>query len=69
MIDRGDGAKPVNEQMADIRKNYEEYFEAEQPTQQKTQQFGAPVQGGMPKGAEGAVAGFVNAWGFKGTKQ
>lgn len=65
MIDRKDGAKPISDQMADIRKNYEEYFEAEQPTPQKPQQFGAPVQGGMPKGAEGAVAGFVNAWGFK----
>ena len=26
MVDRKDGAKPVSEQIADIRKNYEEYF-------------------------------------------
>ena len=26
MVDRGDGAKPVNEQLADIRKGFEEYF-------------------------------------------
>ena len=67
MLDRKDGAKPVSDQMADIRKNYEEYFEAEPQAQQKPQ-FGAPAQGSMPKGSEGAVAGFVNAWGFKGTK-
>ena len=67
MIDRGDGAKPVQEQMADIRKNYEEYFDGEpqQQQQQKPGQFGSQQQGGMPKGTEGAVAGFVNAWGFK----
>lgn len=26
MVDRGEGAKPVPEQLAEIRKNYEEYF-------------------------------------------
>lgn len=68
LIDRKDGAKPVKDQMADIRKSYEEYFEPE-PQQQKPPQFGAPQQGSMPKGNEGAVAGFVNAWGFKGTNK
>ena len=62
MIDRKDGAKPVKEQLAEIQKNYEEYFtpttEPPKPT------FGAPVQGSMPKGDEGAVAGFAKAWGF-----
>ena len=61
MIDRANGAKPVQEQMADIRKNYEEYFEAEQPKKPST---GGGLEGGMPKGDEGATAGFVNAWGF-----
>ena len=61
MIDRANGAKPVQEQMADIRKNYEEYFEAEQPKKPGT---GGGLEGGMPKGNEGATAGFVNAWGF-----
>jgi hypothetical protein len=28
MVDKKDGAKPVSEQIAEIRKNYEEYFEA-----------------------------------------
>lgn len=31
MVDRKDGAKPVEEQLQGIRESYEEYFEAEQP--------------------------------------
>lgn len=63
MVDRKDGAKPVTEQLADIRKGYEEYFEPEQRQQQKPT-FGAPVEGSMPKGETGAVKGFADAWGF-----
>lgn len=62
MIDRADGAKPVSDQLADIRKNYEEYFDAEEQKPKPT--FGAPTEGSMPKGDEGAVAAFTNAWGF-----
>lgn len=61
MVDRKDGAKPVTEQLADIRKGYEEYFE---PVQQQKPTFGAPVEGSMPKGETGAVKGFADAWGF-----
>ena len=47
MLDRGEKAKPVAEQMTDIRSNYEEYFiakEADQPknTPQYSQQPGHP---------------------------
>ena len=63
MVDRKDGAKPVAEQLADIRKGYEEYFEPEQRQQNKPT-FGAPVEGSMPKGDQGAVAAFSQAWGF-----
>lgn len=63
MVDRNDGAKPVTEQLADIRKGYEEYFEPEQRQQSKPT-FGAPVEGSMPKGDQGAVKGFADAWGF-----
>ena len=63
MVDRKDGAKPVAEQLADIRKGYEEYFEPEQRQQQKPT-FGAPVEGSMPKGDKGAVDAFTAAWGF-----
>lgn len=64
MIDRKDGAKPVKDQLADIRTNYDEYFMADAAPEPKKPQFGAPTQGGMPKGDEGAVAAFTNAWGF-----
>ena len=62
LVDRGDGAKPVEEQLKGIREQYEEYFE--QPAQQQKPAFGAPVQGSMPTGETGAVKGFADAWGF-----
>lgn len=62
MVDRGDGAKPVEEQLKGIRENYEEYFTAQQ--QEKKPTFGAPTEGSMPKGEKGAVEGFTDAWGF-----
>ena len=62
MVDRKDGAKPVAEQLADIRKWYEEYFEPEKSQQKPT--FGAPVEGSMPRGDEGAVNKFTKAWGI-----
>ena len=68
LIDRADGAKPVSEQLADMRKDYEEYFITAAPANNpapKLPQFGAKPEGAMPKGEEGAVAAFTNAWGFK----
>lgn len=64
LIDHADGAKPVTEQLAAIKAEYEEYFRAADPTPTKPQ-FGAKPEGGMPKGEEGAVAAFANAWGFQ----
>ena len=63
MVDRKDGAKPVDEQLKGIREQYEEYFE---PAQQQGMKptFGAPVEGSMPKGETGAVKAFTDAWGF-----
>ena len=70
-IDHADGAKPVSEQLADIRKDFEEYFnapaQAANPAPAKPQ-FGAKPEGSMPKGEEGAVAAFTNAWGFSPKK-
>ena len=63
LIDRADGAKPVSEQLAELKKDYEEYFNPADPAPSKPQ-FGAKTQGTMPKGEEGAVAEFANAWGF-----
>ena len=63
MVDRGDGAKSVEEQLKGIRENYEEYFS---PVQQQNTKptFGAPIEGSMPKGETGAVKEFTDAWGF-----
>ena len=67
LLDRADGAKPVPEQLAEMKQKYEEYFiPAEQPTPKP--QFGAKPEGSMPKGDEGAVAAFQNAWGFSPRK-
>ena len=63
LIDRADGAKPVTEQLAELKKDYEEYFNPADPAPTKPQ-FGAKPEGTMPKGEEGAVAAFQNAWGF-----
>ena len=64
MVDRKDGAKPVKDQLAEIRGNYEEYFTAAQQQDKPKPQFGAPTEGSMPKGDEGAVAAFTKSWGF-----
>ena len=64
LIDHADGAKPVTEQLADLRKEYEEYFTAKADPAPAKPQFGAKPEGTMPKGEEGAVAAFQNAWGF-----
>ena len=64
LIDRADGAKPVTEQLADLKKEYEEYFTVQAADPAPKPQFGAKPEGTMPKGEEGAVAAFKNAWGF-----
>lgn len=63
LVDRSDGAKPVTEQLAELKKDYEEYFNTADPTPSKPM-FGAKPEGSMPKGDEGAVSAFQNAWGF-----
>ena len=63
MVNRGDGARSVEEQLAGIRAEYEEFF-SPAPQDVKRPRFGAPVEGGMPRGETGAVRAFVDAWGF-----
>lgn len=67
LVDRSENAKPVPEQLAELKKEYEEYFIPAEPAPTKPQ-FGAKTQGEMPKGDEGAVAAFANAWGFNPKK-
>ena len=64
MVKREEGAKPVKDQLAEIRGNYEEYFTAQQPQPTPKPAFGAPVEGSMPKGDESAATAFTNAWNF-----
>lgn len=63
MVDRGDGAKPVREQLEEIRQRYEEYF-ARPEAAGRAPTFGASVEGGMPRGELGAAAEFSRTWGF-----
>lgn len=63
MLDRGEEAKPVAEQLTGIREKYDEYFiPVEQPAPKP--QFGSPDKGAMPKGNEGAAEAITKAWGF-----
>lgn len=63
-IDRSEGAKPVSEQLAGMKTDFEEWFTpAEKPTP-KQPQFGASTSGTMPKGDEGAVAAMAKVWGI-----
>lgn len=62
MLDHADGAKPIKDQLTALKEKYEEYFNPAQEGGKPS--FGAPVEGSMPKGDEGAVSAFRNAWGF-----
>ena len=63
MLDRGEDAKPVAEQLTGIREKFDEYFiPQEQPAPKP--QFGSPDKGAMPKGNDSAVDAIQKAWGF-----
>ena len=67
-VDRTEGAKPVSEQIAEMKKGFEEFFNAAETTPQpavKFPQFGAQPAGGMPSGAESASSAISAAWNFK----
>ena len=67
MLDRGEKAKPISEQLTGIQEKYEEYFNVKNEPQPKPT-FGAPTQGSMPTGDEGATAQFLKAWGLSPKK-
>lgn len=69
MIDRAEGAKPLEEQLSGIREKYEEYFTTEETQQQgaapaavNKPMFGAQTQGSAPTGKTGPS--FMDTWGF-----
>lgn len=69
MIDRAEGAKPLEEQLSGIREKYEEYFTPEDTQQQgaapaavNKPMFGAQTQGSAPTGKTGPS--FMDTWGF-----
>lgn len=70
MLNREEGAEPVEKQLESIRKDYEEYFSAgEAPGKPSgSPQFGAGVSGSMPKGETKPT--FESLWGLptKGDK-
>lgn len=65
-IDRSENAKPVKEQLENIKQTYEEYF---LPTEEKPSSpvFGAQTKGEPPKGDVGAA--FGKYWGFTPRKE
>lgn len=52
MLDRGENAKPVEEQLKKVAEDYEEYFSEQKEEPPTLPQFGKEVQGGMPKGGQ-----------------
>ncbi len=66
MIDRGEGAKPIPEQIAGIKKDFEEFFNPIEEPPKPT--FGGSTSGAMPKGDESAVSAMAKVWGLPGTK-
>lgn len=62
LIDRGEKAEPLKDQMAKIAKDYEEYFIPDEDPGKGAPRFGADVSGGMPKGTQKST--FESVWGF-----
>lgn len=63
MLNREEGAEPVNKQLEAIQKEYEEYFAPNETETKPTQpQFGASVFGTMPKGDTKPT--FESLWGI-----
>lgn len=66
MLQTGDDAKPVSEQLTGIREKYEEYFIPAEPANNPAKPtFGSPDKGTMPKGNESVADQITKAWGFK----
>lgn len=63
MLERGENAPPIPEQLKTVAEKYEEYFTpTEQPPAPAAPQFGAEVKGQMPAGKSGTS--FMDVWGY-----
>ena len=64
MLDRGEKAAPIADQLKTIGEKYEEYFTPTQPDEAPPAKptFGAPTQGSAPSGKTGQS--FMETWGF-----
>ncbi len=62
MLDTSEKHKPYAEQLEGVRAEYEEYFKPTENAEPIKPQFGAGIQGEMPKGKE--APSFMDGWGF-----
>ena len=63
MLERGENAPAVSEQLKTVAEKYEEYFNpAESSAPPSSPQFGAEVKGQMPSGKTGTA--FEDVWGL-----
>lgn len=63
MLERGENAPSIPEQLKTVAEKYEEYFTpTEQPPAPSAPQFGAEVKGQMPAGKTGTS--FMDVWGY-----
>jgi hypothetical protein len=64
-VDHAQGAKPIKDQLAELAKEYEEYFmpQSPEPAKPSAPQFGGQAQGSVPTG-DGKPS-FADLWGYK----
>ena len=62
MLDRGENAPAVSEQLKTVAEKYEEYFNPKEQPAQPGPQFGAEVKGQMPGG--NTIQSFTDLWGY-----
>jgi hypothetical protein len=62
MLDHGEKAKPLAEQLKGVQEKYEEYFTPAQNNNSYSPVFGSKDSGGMPSGNGGDS--FAKAWGY-----
>ena len=62
MLDRGENAPAVSEQLKTVAEKYEEYFNPKEQPAQPGPQFGAEVKGQMPSGQ--SRTSFEEVWGL-----